>query len=299
MWIVFALLSAFFTGSIAIIVKYGQKDVPENNALALRCIVTVLLCALLIFAGYGEGDELQESRESVSLAHTLMLLGSGAFMYASQLFYYKALKQGRVSLAVSLEKLNVPLTLLGGALFFGEKIKLLGWLSLALIVLGIFGGADIKFNTSSKSREDSGKSPHGLGAFACGSLSALCGSGAVLLAKRSMDGYNGVNALALRCALVVVISLAVSKKRGELKELLRMNKEQWFFALSVGLISAVAYLCSFLALDMAQAGRSHSVEKLSAAFALLLSRLVMGERLRMREAAGVFLMSVGVLLLLL
>lgn len=282
MWLVYALASAVLTGSIAVTVKYGQKNIPRENSLIFRCGTTLVLCAALIVAGYEKRDGAGGDLPSC----VLFALFSGVLTLSSLMLYYKTLQGSSVALAAALEKLSVPLTFLAGALIFGADAGSLTPLSALIICIGVFVCAC----DGKKERIRAGEHP-----VVTGVLSAVFACGALMCTKYSLTGIGSVSALALRSAVCLMLSLILASKRGVLVKVREMSVKSIALALGTGLASALAYLCSFYALSVCDAGRVHSVEKLSALFAIAFARLFFGERAHKTVIIGNAVIALGII----
>ena len=138
MWVVFALLSAFFASLTAILAKVGVKGVDSNLATAIRTtVILVLTYGVVLSSGVLKDIRL------ISRTSLLFLVLSGLATGLSWLFYFKALQLGSVSKVAPIDKLSVALTILLSILILHEQAEpkvILGGLlivagSLVIIVL--------------------------------------------------------------------------------------------------------------------------------------------------------------------
>ena len=105
--ILFALVSMLFAGVTSVIAKYGMKNVSGDTALTVRTSLIFLLVWLNALA--------------VRHVHKLSLLTkqdvfflclSGVTTFFSWLFYYRAMKEGDVSVVATIDKASIVITLL-------------------------------------------------------------------------------------------------------------------------------------------------------------------------------------------
>jgi len=115
MWIVYALLAAFFASLVAILAKIGIKDVNSNLAVAIRTVVVLLMAWIIVFAT-GKHGELG----AVTRKGWIFLILSGFATGFSWLFYYKALQIGDASKVVPIDKLSIVITMILAFLILGE-----------------------------------------------------------------------------------------------------------------------------------------------------------------------------------
>lgn len=132
-WLVYALLSAATAALVAIFGKIGLKDVDANATTALRAIVmTAFLLGVVVAQGKaGRLGEIFAQRKAM-----LFILLSGAAGALSWLFYFLALKSGKVSQVGPIDKLSVVMAVLLAYAFLGEKISYVNAAGVALIAVG-------------------------------------------------------------------------------------------------------------------------------------------------------------------
>lgn len=130
-WFAWALLSAVFAGSTAILAKVGIEGVSSNLATAIRtAVILVFSWALIWFTG--------EARDLSTLnRRTLMFLVlSGLATGLSWLCYFRALQLGEASRVAPVDKLSVVVAIVLAALFLGEKLTWHQWVGGLLIFAG-------------------------------------------------------------------------------------------------------------------------------------------------------------------
>ncbi|MCB0785753.1 MAG: EamA family transporter [Flavobacteriales bacterium] len=100
--IFYALLSMAFAGVTAVIAKLGMQRISGDAALVVRTSLIFVLVWVNAFA-------LRHTRELELLTRKdlLFLLLSGLTTFLSWLFYYRAVKEGNVSLVATIDKGSV------------------------------------------------------------------------------------------------------------------------------------------------------------------------------------------------
>lgn len=131
MWIVFAVLSAFFAALTSILAKVGIEGVNSNLATAIRTVVVVVMAWGMVFLTHAQKGLSEISRKS-----WLFLILSGLATGASWLCYYKALQIGKASKVVPIDKLSVVITLVLAFVFLHEEFTAKSLVGCILIGVG-------------------------------------------------------------------------------------------------------------------------------------------------------------------
>jgi len=132
MWVIYALLSAFFAALTAIFAKIGVQSINSNLATAIRTVVVlILIWSIVLFRG--EAKDLA----SISKYSLTFLILSGFATGFSWIFYFKAIQMGNVSQVALIDKLSVVLTLILAAVFLGEPFTPKVIAAMVLIVSGV------------------------------------------------------------------------------------------------------------------------------------------------------------------
>lgn len=131
MWVVFAILSSVFAAATSILAKVGIDDIDSNLATAIRTVVVVVMAWGMVFI-----TNAQSGISSISKKSWLFLILSGIATGLSWLCYYKALKDGTVSVVVPIDKLSVVITMVFAAVFLHEQFTAKSIIGLILISIG-------------------------------------------------------------------------------------------------------------------------------------------------------------------
>lgn len=131
MWVVFAILSSVFAAATSILAKIGIDDIDSNLATAIRTVVVVVMAWGMVFI-----TNAQSGLTSISRKSWVFLILSGVATGLSWLCYYKALKDGNVSVVVPIDKLSVVMTMVFAAVFLHEQFTLKSVIGLVLISIG-------------------------------------------------------------------------------------------------------------------------------------------------------------------
>jgi Predicted membrane protein len=133
MWLVYALLSAVMAALVAIFGKIGLKGLDANAATAIR---SVIMAAFLVAVVFVQGKTGQLSEILANRKALLFIVLSGTAGALSWLFYFIALKNGKVSQVGPIDKLSVVFAVVLALIFLGEKVSLVNGIGIGLIAIG-------------------------------------------------------------------------------------------------------------------------------------------------------------------
>ena len=131
MYILIALLSAFFAAITTILCKCGLRDADSDAATALRTTIVLVLSIAVVWIT-GEWHDLP----NVTGMTLLFLILSGCATGGSWLCYYKALQDGLASVVVPIDKLSILVTVLFSYIVFHERLSRKALTGLAVLVAG-------------------------------------------------------------------------------------------------------------------------------------------------------------------
>ena len=132
-WLVYALLSAVSAAMVSIFGKVGLQGVDSNVATTVRSIVMAIF---LIGVVAMQGNLVQLPDVWADKRGLLFIVLSGVAGAPSWLFYFMALKVGRVSQVAPIDKLSVVFAVLLAILLFGERVSLIHGIAIGLIAIG-------------------------------------------------------------------------------------------------------------------------------------------------------------------
>ena len=115
LWILFALLAAFFAALTTILAKLGVQGVSSNLATAVRTVV-ILVIAWGWVAVTGEIGDLR----TISSSTLTFLIFSGVATGLSWLFYFRALQSGPTTAVAAIDKSSLALVLILSVLILHE-----------------------------------------------------------------------------------------------------------------------------------------------------------------------------------
>lgn len=132
-WLIFGLLSAFMAGLVALFGKMGLQGVDSSTATAIRAVIMALfLAVIIVFEG-----KLKQIPDILANSNAMMFIVlSGIAGALSWLFYFMALKIGRVSQVAPIDRLSVVFAIILAAIFLGEKVSPKAAVGVVLVAAG-------------------------------------------------------------------------------------------------------------------------------------------------------------------
>jgi transporter family protein len=133
LWLVFALLSAATAALVAIFGKIGLQGIDSNTATAVRAVI---MAAFLVGVVVVQGKLSHLGAIFGNNKAILFIVLSGVAGAVSWIFYFIALKLGKVSQVAPIDRLSMVFAMVLAAIFLGEKITPRIGLGAALMVAG-------------------------------------------------------------------------------------------------------------------------------------------------------------------
>lgn len=134
LWLLYALLSAIMAALVSVFGKIGLQGLDANTATVIRAVIMAafLIVVMLAQRHYEHIIEIISDKKAL-----LFITLSGIAGAMSWLFYFVALKYGKVSQVAPVDKLSVVLATVTAVIFLGETISLLSAAGIGLITIGI------------------------------------------------------------------------------------------------------------------------------------------------------------------
>ena len=131
LWFIWAFLSAIFASASAVFGKVGLEDMDPDLATLIRTLVVSIFLPLLIIA---------TGKLTIPFALSQQTWGfiilSGLASGLSSFCFFRARKQGDVSLVVPVDRLSLLVVALIGFAFLGECPSIIGWAGLLFVAGG-------------------------------------------------------------------------------------------------------------------------------------------------------------------
>jgi len=133
LWLIFALLGAISAAFVAIFGKIGLEGIDANTATAIRAIIMAFFLVGVIAL---EGKLAQVPVVFANHRALFYIVLSGIAGACSWLFYFVALKFGKVSQVVPIDRLSIVFAIILAVFLLGEKIGLKEGMGIALVAVG-------------------------------------------------------------------------------------------------------------------------------------------------------------------
>lgn len=133
-WLFYALLSAVMAALVSVFGKVGLQGIDSSTATVIRSLVMAafLVGVMVVQRNYEHLGEVLGNKKAM-----LFIIVSGIAGALSWLFYFMALKYGKVSQVAPVDKLSVVLATVIAVIFLRESVSILGAAGIGLITVGI------------------------------------------------------------------------------------------------------------------------------------------------------------------
>jgi len=283
-WLVAAVLSAFFAGVTSILAKCGIRKTDSDLATALRTIVVLAFSWIMVFVVGSYGTFTEIGGKSL-----IFLILSGLATGASWICYFKALSLGDINKVVPIDKSSTVLTVLLAIVCFGEVSNLaVKLIATAILAVGIFLMAE-------KKEADPKNERRSWMIYAV--LSAVFAALTSILAKIGISGVESNLGTAIRTGIVLVMAWIIVFAKGKQREIKYIDKKELLFISLSGLATGASWLCYYYAIQNGIVSVVVPIDKLSILVTVVFSYFVFKERLSKKAFTGLCLMVTGTLLM--
>lgn len=134
LWLIYALLGAVMAALVSIFGKVGLQSVDANTATAIRAIIMAVFLVMVVVArgNFSHFNIIFANKKAM-----IFIFLSGIVGALSWLFYFLALKHGKVSQVAPVDKLSVVIATVLAIILLGEKLSILSQIGLVLLAIGI------------------------------------------------------------------------------------------------------------------------------------------------------------------
>ncbi len=130
-------------------------------------------------------------------------------------------------------------------------------------------------------------------------LSAVFAALTSILAKIGIDGVNSNLATAVRTVVVLAMAWGMVFLTNEQNGIFSIGRKSWLFLILSGLATGASWLCYYKALQMGEASKVVSVDKLSVVITLILAFIFLHESFNVKSLIGSILITAGTLVMVL
>ncbi|MEI4781283.1 EamA family transporter [Streptococcus pasteurianus] len=130
-------------------------------------------------------------------------------------------------------------------------------------------------------------------------LSAVFAALTSILAKIGISGVNSNLATAIRTVVVVFMAWGIVFITNAQSGIGDISRKSWLFLILSGLATGVSWLFYYRALQMGDASKVASIDKLSVVITLILAFIFLNEQLTLKSMLGGLLIVAGSLLMIL
>lgn len=123
--------------------------------------------------------------------------------------------------------------------------------------------------------------------------SAFFASLTAILGKIGIQGVESNLGTAIRTCVVLLMAWGMVFVTGKQKEVSQIGRKELVFICCSGIATGASWLCYYRALQEGPASIVAPVDRLSVLVTVAFSYLVFGERLRRKQAGGLFLLTAG------
>ena len=130
-------------------------------------------------------------------------------------------------------------------------------------------------------------------------LSAIFAALTSILAKVGIDGVNSNLATAIRTVVVVVMAWGMVFLTNTQSGITEISKKSWFFLILSGIATGASWLCYYRALQVGEASKVVTIDKLSVVITLVLAFIFLHEQFTVKSLIGCILIGIGTLIMVL
>ncbi|AUN99714.1 EamA family transporter [Bacteriovorax stolpii] len=114
-----------------------------------------------------------------------------------------------------------------------------------------------------------------------------------LFGKMGVENVNSNMATFVRTIVILFVSASIITMNSEWQRVDKFSSRTIIFLVLSGIATGLSWLCYYRALQLGHVAQVASVDKLSVAFAIVLSALILGESLTWQTALGCLLIISG------
>lgn len=284
MWIIYALVSAIFSGLTSVLASYSSK-LNKVDSILITTIRTFIILVLSFIATliYKTFNEIY----NLDIKTIIFLILSGISTTLLWIFYFKALDTGDVSKVTPIDKTSIVITLILSMIFLHEKITIIKVISIIFILIGTL----LTVNKKTTNEKDNKWILYSI-------LTAIFTSTTTIISKIGLNDIDSVLATFIRTVIVFIILIfivIIKKKYVYLKDI---SKKSLRYVIYSGITNTLSWLFYFASLKDGETSIVFTIEKLSIVVTILLSVIFLKEKLNRKQIIGIIIIVIATSLLM-
>lgn len=284
MWIIYALVSAIFSGLTSVLASYSSK-LNKVDSILITTIRTFIILVLSFIATliYKTFNEIY----NLDIKTIIFLILSGISTTLLWIFYFKALDTGDVSKVTPIDKTSIVITLILSMIFLHEKITIIKVISITFILIGTL----LTVNKKTTNEKDNKWILYSI-------LTAIFTSTTTIISKIGLNDIDSVLATFIRTVIVFIILMfivIIKKKYIYLKDI---SKKSLRYVIYSGITNTLSWLFYFASLKDGETSIVFTIEKLSIVVTILLSVIFLKEKLNRKQIIGIIIIVIAISLLM-
>ncbi len=284
MWIIYALVSAIFSGLTSVLASYSSK-LNKVDSILITTIRTFIILVLSFIATliYKTFNEIY----NLDIKTIIFLILSGISTTLLWIFYFKALDTGDVSKVTPIDKTSIVITLILSMIFLHEKITIIKVISIIFILVGTL----LTVNKKTTNEKDNKWILYSI-------LTAIFTSTTTIISKIGLNDIDSVLATFIRTVIVFIILMfivIIKKKYVYLKDI---SKKSLRYVIYSGITNTLSWLFYFASLKDGETSIVFTIEKLSIVVTILLSVIFLKEKLNRKQIIGIIIIVIATSLLM-
>lgn len=284
MWIIYALVSAIFSGLTSVLASYSSK-LNKVDSILITTIRTFIILVLSFIATliYKTFNEIY----NLNIKTIIFLILSGISTTLLWIFYFKALDTGDVSKVTPIDKTSIVITLILSMIFLHEKITIIKAISIIFILIGTL----LTVNKKTTNEKDNKWILYSI-------LTAIFTSTTTIISKIGLNDIDSVLATFIRTVIVFIILIfivIIKKKYVYLKDI---SKKSLRYVIYSGITNTLSWLFYFASLKDGETSIVFTIEKLSIVVTILLSVIFLKEKLNRKQIIGIIIIVIATSLLM-
>lgn len=284
MWIIYALVSALFSGLTSVLASYSSKLNKVDSILitTIRTFIILILSfiATLIYKTFSDIYNLDTKT-------IIFLILSGISTTLLWIFYFKALDTGDVSKVTPIDKTSIVITLILSMVFLHEKITIIKVISIIFILIGTF----LTVNKKTTNEKDNKWILYSV-------LTAIFTSTTTIISKIGLNDIDSVLATFIRTVITFIILIFIVIIKKKYVYLKNISKKSMRYVIYSGITNTLSWLFYFASLKDGETSIVFTIEKLSIVVTILLSVIFLKEKLNRKQIIGIIIIVIATSLLM-